>query len=78
MLKKDSGLRLYIDYRGLNKVLIKNRYLLPLILEILDGSPARSSLVRSIYRIRIIGSEFVKERSGRLLSAHDTATLNIR
>ena len=36
MLKKDRGLRLYIDYRGLNKVTIKNRYLLPLISKTLD------------------------------------------
>jgi hypothetical protein len=36
ILKKDSDLRLYIDYRGLNKIMIRNRYPLPLILEILD------------------------------------------
>ena len=36
MLKKDGGLRLYIDYRRLNKITKKNRYLLPLIIEILD------------------------------------------
>ena len=34
--KKDGGLRLYINYRGLNKVTIKNRYLLLLIRETLD------------------------------------------
>ena len=36
MLKKDGGLRLYVDYRGLNKITKKNRYPLPLIVEILD------------------------------------------
>ena len=36
VLKKDSGLRLYIDYRGLNRVSIKNRYPLSLISEILN------------------------------------------
>ena len=36
ILKKDSSLRLCVDYRGLNKVTIKNRYPLPLILEILN------------------------------------------
>jgi hypothetical protein len=36
VLKKDGSLRLYIDYRRLNSVTIKNRYLLPLILEILN------------------------------------------
>ena len=34
--KKDGGLRLCVDYRGLNKVTIKNRHPLPLITEILD------------------------------------------
>jgi hypothetical protein len=34
--KKDSGLRLCVDYRGLNKVSIKNRHLLPLINKTLD------------------------------------------
>lgn len=34
--KKDGGLRLCVDYRGLNKVTIKNRYALPLIGDLLD------------------------------------------
>ena len=34
--KKDGGLRLYVDYRGLNKVTIKNRTPLPLISKTLD------------------------------------------
>jgi transposase InsO family protein len=34
--KQDGSLRLCVDYRGLNKVTIKNRHPLPLIAEILD------------------------------------------
>jgi len=34
--KSDSSIRLYIDFRGLNAVTIKNRYPLPLISKILD------------------------------------------
>jgi len=34
--KKDGSLRLYIDYRALNKVTVKNRYFLFLIDEIID------------------------------------------
>ena len=34
--KKDRGLRLYIDYKGLNSIIIKNRYFLPLITEIIN------------------------------------------
>ena len=36
VLKKDDNLYLYIDYRRFNLVIVKNRYLLPFILEILD------------------------------------------
>lgn len=35
-LKKDGSLCLYINYHGLNAIIIKNRYPLPLISEILD------------------------------------------
>jgi hypothetical protein len=34
--KLDGSLRLYINYRGLNKVIIKNNYLLLLLLETLE------------------------------------------
>ena len=34
--KSDKSLRLYVDYRKLNNLTIKNRYLLPLIGEALD------------------------------------------
>ena len=34
--KKDGSLYLYIDYRGLNAITIKNRYPLPLITKIID------------------------------------------
>jgi len=36
VLKKDGSLRLYIDYRTLNKMTVKNRYPLSLIDEIID------------------------------------------
>ena len=58
ILKKDSRLRLYIDYRGLNKVIIKNRYPLPLIDETLDRLSSTSvftelDLKDAYYYIRI-------------------------
>ena len=36
MPKKDSSLRLCVDYRGLNKITVKNQYPLPLIGEMLN------------------------------------------
>ena len=36
MAKPDGKLRLVVDYRGLNKITVKNRYPLPLIPEMLD------------------------------------------
>ena len=56
--KKDGSLRLCVDYRGLNKITIKNRYPLPLIDETLDRlSKARIftklDLRDAYHRIRI-------------------------
>jgi hypothetical protein len=34
--KKDGSLRMYVDYCGLNKIIIKNRYPLPFIFGLLD------------------------------------------
>jgi transposase InsO family protein len=56
--KKDGTLRLCIDYRGLNKITVKNRYPLPLMGEILDrvnGAAVFSKidLKDAYYRIRI-------------------------
>jgi len=56
--KKDGSLRLCVDYRGLNKVTIKNRYPLPLISEILDrvvGAQyfSKIDLKEAYHRIRI-------------------------
>jgi len=56
--KKDSRLRLYINYRGLNAVTIKNRYSLPLIIETLDRLYSskiftKLDLKDTYYRIRI-------------------------
>ncbi|OCK92742.1 uncharacterized protein K441DRAFT_569305 [Cenococcum geophilum 1.58] len=36
ILKLDRTIRLYINYYGLNKIIIKNRYLLPLVSKMLD------------------------------------------
>ena len=56
--KKDGGLRLCVDYRGLNRVSVKNRYPLPLISEILDrlsGAKyfSKVDVKDAYYRIRL-------------------------
>ena len=56
--KKDGGLRLCVDYRGLNKVTVKNRCPLPLITETLDrlcGAKkfTKMDLKDAYHRIRI-------------------------
>jgi hypothetical protein len=56
--KSDGSLRLCVDYRGLNKVSVKNRYPLPLISEILDrlaGAKwfSKIDIKDAYYRIRI-------------------------
>jgi hypothetical protein len=56
--KKDGGDRLCVDYRGLNKVTIKNRYLLPLISKLLDRLGhakvfTKLDLRDAYYRLRI-------------------------
>ncbi len=57
--KKLSGsLRLFVDYRGLNNLTIKNRYPLPLVGELLDqlGRARRFTqldLTNAYYRMRI-------------------------
>ena len=56
--KKDGGMRLCVDYRGLNKITVKNRCPLPLINETLDrlvGAKyfTKLDLRDAYYRIRI-------------------------
>jgi hypothetical protein len=56
--KKDGGDRLCVDYCGLNKVTIKNRYPLPLISKLLDRLGyakvfTKLDLRNAYYRLRI-------------------------
>jgi hypothetical protein len=56
--KKDGAMRLYVDYRGLNLITKKNRYLLPLIGEAIDwpsgvGYFTKLDICDAYHRIRI-------------------------
>ena len=45
--KKDGGLRLCVNFRGLNKITKKDRYPLPLITDLLD-SPGKARIYTKI------------------------------
>ncbi len=56
--KPNGSLRLYVDYQGLNNLIIKNWYLLPLVEELLDqlGQARRFTqldLTNTYYQMRI-------------------------
>ena len=56
--KKDGSFRLYVDYRGLNLIIVKNHYPLPLITEIIDRVTrakyfSKIDLKDVYYRLRI-------------------------
>ena len=58
ILKKDSRLYLYINYKGLNIITLKNRYLLPLIIKILNYLSSSKIFIKldlkdTYYKIRI-------------------------
>jgi hypothetical protein len=56
--KLRRGLRFYIDYRGLNRVIKKDRYLLPLIYETLRNINkakwfTKLNVIAAFYKLRI-------------------------
>jgi hypothetical protein len=58
ILKKRGSLRLYIDYKGLNRIIKKNRYLLSFISKTLNQLVSvkrfiKLDLKNAYYRIRI-------------------------
>ena len=59
--KKDGSLRLVVDYRGLNKVTIRNRYALPLISSLLE----RLSRAKYFTKLDLLGAyNLVRIRPG--------------
>ena len=58
MLKKNNELRLYVDYRDLNAIIIKNRHFFPLIFETLNRLCESKIFIKlnfknAYYRLRI-------------------------
>jgi hypothetical protein len=61
--KADGSLRLFVDYRGLNKLTIKNRYPLPLIGELLDR--LSNAKYFTMYAIDSIACAWHQEKNGK-------------
>jgi hypothetical protein len=58
MFKNNKDLRFYVDYRALNKFIVKNRHALPLINEMIDKLSdakiyTKLDLKNAYYRIRM-------------------------
>jgi hypothetical protein len=58
VLKKNGGLRLYVNYKGLNKVIVKNCYIFSFILEMLNKIAYtkvffKINLKNAYYKLRI-------------------------
>ena len=58
MKKKDVTLQMFIDYRKINKVIVKNRYLLPIIEDLFDklkgvGVFSKIDLQSGYYQLRV-------------------------
>ena len=49
--KKDGSLRMYIDYRQLNKVTIKNKYPIPRIVDLFDQLQGASHFSKIDFRL---------------------------
>ena len=68
--KKDGTLRLCIDYRQLNKLTVKNKYLLPRIDDLFDQLKGASifskvDLQSGYHQLRIKMSMCIRRRLGR-------------
>jgi hypothetical protein len=60
--KPSRGLRFYIDYRGLNRLIKKDRYLLPLIYETLRNIGkakwvTKLDVLAAFYKIRVAAGD---------------------
>jgi hypothetical protein len=75
--KADGSLCLYMDYRALNRITIKNHYPLPLTLEIMDRIKDATQFTRLDIRDAFNRLHVAEGDDGRLRSASDTITSNI-
>jgi hypothetical protein len=67
ILKKDESFRLYINYRDLNKITVKNRHPFPLMREILDRLNGAAIYTKLDLKKTIIKSASRKETNRKRL-----------
>jgi hypothetical protein len=77
MLKKDEDLRLCVDYYSLNKITIKNRYMLFLIGKFINRLFDAAIYIKLNIEIFIIKYEFVLAINKRLRFVRGTDIINI-
>ena len=70
MLKKDGTLRLYINYRELNNITVKNIYLLLLILNLQDRLQevkwfTKLNISKAYNQIRMLGAQYIDPTTDR-------------
>lgn len=75
--KKDGSLRLCIDYRQLNKVTVKNKYLLPRIDDLFDQLRASKIDLRSGYQKLRIRETDVPKTAFRTRYGHFEYLVNL-
>ena len=75
--KKDGSLRLCVDYRKLNRVTVKNKYLLPQIEDLFDQLNGACYFSKIDLRSGTIKSRYEIQISQRLLFAQDTGIMNL-
>ena len=74
--KKDRGIRLSVDYQQLNKVMIKNKYPLPRIDDLIINCKEQPYFPRSTYNRDIIKFRFGMRRFPRQPSKLAMDTMN--
>lgn len=76
--KKDGSFKLCIDYRGLNKIMIKNTFPIPFINKMLDELHGTKYLTKLDLRLDYYQIRIRLEDIPKLCSEHTKVTMNLK